>query len=129
MQVGGRVQTKRRGTKNDRMKRLVYRAALVLCFTVPIALIALQARQERIERKFQYDECQHTLRQLDAAKEQVLMDGRIPMGYKPTWREVRLCIRKWPLACLLGGKYTLGGAGVDPSCSVHGPLVDGTPSP
>ncbi|WP_309708103.1 hypothetical protein [Armatimonas sp.] len=34
------------------MKRLLYRAALILCFVTPVALIALQARQERIERQY-----------------------------------------------------------------------------
>ncbi|MCX6366663.1 MAG: hypothetical protein NTX57_08135 [Armatimonadetes bacterium] len=108
------------------MKRLAYRAALVLCFTVPVELVALQARQERIEHKYQYDECQHILHQLDSAKEQRLMDGRTPRGYKPKWGDMQQYIRwkHWPLLCPSGGFYTLGDPGVAPSCSVHGAMLE-----
>ncbi|WP_394795542.1 hypothetical protein [Armatimonas sp.] len=107
------------------MNRLLYRAALALCCVAPVALIALQTRQERIKRQYQHDECQKTLRQLDSAKEQRLMDGRTPNGYKPKWGDMQQYIRweYWPLLCPSGGVYTLGDPGVDPSCSVQGYLT------
>jgi hypothetical protein len=99
---------------------------------VPVELVALQARQERIERQYQHDECQHILRRLDSYKEMACTQGRSDLEKckAPTWEYITDMVNHdFSPRCLAGGRYFIGKFEESPYCSVHGLLVGWKPSP
>lgn len=67
--------------------------------------------------------CVANLRQIEAAKEQWMLERKIPANHLPTQeeeREIYGLVRGGKPACLQGGTYVIGAAGAPPKCSAHG---------
>ena len=71
--------------------------------------------------------CREVLRWVDAAKEQLLMDGRTPPNYRPRWADIAAYFperdSKWTfreIRCPDGGVVRLGAPGEPVRCSIHG---------
>ena len=70
--------------------------------------------------------CVNNMRMLDSAKEQVAMEKGYVEGRELSEAELDAFISGGlaALQCPRGGSYTLNPLGVEPACSVHGPMSE-----
>jgi len=64
--------------------------------------------------------CTDKMRYIDAAKEQYQEANGLTNGAMVVWSNVVPYMRTNNVYCMNGGKYSVGGIGESPSCSVHG---------
>jgi TolA-binding protein len=64
--------------------------------------------------------CINNLRQIDGAKQQWALENRKTITDVPTEKDVAAYLKNGIPKCPAGGTYTLGAAGVAPTCSVAG---------
>lgn len=67
--------------------------------------------------------CINNLRIIDGAKEQWMLERKIPANHLPTQKEeeeIYNLIRGGKPACREGGAYVIGAVGAPPKCSLHG---------
>jgi len=92
-------------------------------FSTPIVLLVLITLMTGCKRRhYATDACINNLRQLDAAKQQWMLERHKTTNDVPTWDEIREFVGKGAAgstpACPAGGTYTLGRAGEKPTCSI-----------
>jgi hypothetical protein len=108
-------------------------AAIVVCFCVVLVFATvipnIIPRQSGVNP---IGVCRNNLRNIDAAKNEWMLENNKKAGDLVTANDIKSYIKLDPKGnlpkCLNGGNYTIGRIGENPTCSFHGDLL-GTNSP
>jgi hypothetical protein len=72
--------------------------------------------------KAETESCEKVVRRIQSAKEQLLMDSRLPPGYQPRWSDLTEYLTSLPVfTCPTRGDLILGSAKEQVHCSIHSP--------
>ncbi len=111
------------------MNRRTAFTLIELMFTVALLglLVTLAvASVTRARRAALRNECMHNMGFVEAAKDELALDKRLPDGYAPDWEEVSGYTRRGRiLTCPGGSEYELEAIGEPCVCPVHGAFVPG----